>query len=136
MINANGILYGTTAYGGAHGFGTVFSITTSGKYKILYSFGSSGSPCCDGQNPWAGLIDVNGTLYGTTAGGGTLGVGTVFSVTTSGVEEVLHNFGKVGDGYGPYSAVVNVNGTLYGTTECGGTYNSCIVGGTVFALRP
>lgn len=136
LINVNGILYGTTAYGGAHGYGTVFSITTSGKYKILYSFGSSGSPCCDGQNPWAGLIDVNGTLYGTTAGGGALGVGTVFSVTTSGVEKVLHNFGNVGDGYGPYSALVDVNGTLYGTTECGGTYNSCIVGGTVFALRP
>jgi hypothetical protein len=60
----------------------------------------------------------------------------VFSVTTSGVEKVLHNFGDVRDGYGPYSAVIDVNGTLYGTTECGGTYNSCIVGGTVFSLKP
>jgi uncharacterized repeat protein (TIGR03803 family) len=136
LINLNGTLYGTTAYGGAYDAGTVFSITTSGKYKILYSFGRPGSPCCDGQNPWAGLINLNGTLYGTTAGGGALSVGTVFSVTTSGVEKVLHNFGYIEDGYGPYSALIAVNGTLYGTTECGGTYNSCIVGGTVFALRP
>jgi uncharacterized repeat protein (TIGR03803 family) len=136
LINLNGTLYGTTAYGGAYGSGTVFTITTSGKYKILYSFGRSGSPCCDGENPWAALIDVDGTLYGTTAGGGALGVGTLFSVTTSGVEKVLHNFGDVGDGYGPYSALTNVGGTLYGTTECGGTNNSCIVGGTVFELTP
>lgn len=115
----------------------MFSITTSGKYAILYSFGRPGSPCCDGQNPSAGLINVKGTLYGTTAGGGALGVGTVFSVTTSGVEKVLHNFGYVGDGYGPYSALTYVNGTLYGTTECGGAYGSgCVVGGTAFALTP
>jgi uncharacterized repeat protein (TIGR03803 family) len=136
LIDLTGALYGTTAYGGAYGSGTVFSITTSGKYKIVYSFGRPGSSCCDGENPWAGLINVNGTLYGTTAGGGALGVGTVFSVTTGGAEKVLHNFGDVGDGYGPYSALTEVNGTLFGTTECGGAYNSCIVGGTVFALRP
>jgi uncharacterized repeat protein (TIGR03803 family) len=135
LLNVNGTLYGTTAYGGTHDSGTVFSITTKGKYKILYSFGRPGSPCCDGQNPWAGLINVNGTLYGTTAGGGALGVGTVFSVTASGVEKVLHNFGDSGDGYGPYDALIEVNGTLYGTTQCGGAYGSgCIIGGTVFAV--
>ena len=31
-------------------------------YKSLYSFGKGS----DGQQPKAGLIDVNGTLYGTT----------------------------------------------------------------------
>jgi uncharacterized repeat protein (TIGR03803 family) len=137
LLNVNGTLYGTTTYGGTYDSGTVFSITTKGKYKILYSFGRPGSPCCDGQNPWAGLINVNGALYGTTAGGGALGVGTVFSVTASGVEKVLHNFGDSGDGYGPYDALIEVNGTLYGTTQCGGAYGSgCIIGGTVFAVAP
>ena len=57
--------------------GTVFSITLGGKEKVLHSFGNG----TDGKQPFAGLIDVNGTLYGTTAGGGTYGYGTVFALT-------------------------------------------------------
>jgi len=44
---------------------------------VLYSFGSSG----DGALPRAGLINVKGTLYGTTEVGGASGYGTVFSVS-------------------------------------------------------
>jgi hypothetical protein len=36
--------------------------------------------CTDGQYPDAGLIDVKGTLYGTTREGGASGLGTVFAV--------------------------------------------------------
>ena len=57
--------------------GTVFSITTSGKENVLHSF-AGGS---DGDNPGAGLIDVNGTLYGTTSDGGAHRDGTVFALT-------------------------------------------------------
>jgi uncharacterized repeat protein (TIGR03803 family) len=74
----NGTLYGTTSMGGAHGEGTIFSMTLSGNEKMLYSFGSSNS---DGLHPYASLIDVNGTLYGTTSGGGAYGNGTVFALT-------------------------------------------------------
>lgn len=35
-------------------------------YRVLYDFGAPP----DGSGPDAGLIDVGGTLYGTTAGGG------------------------------------------------------------------
>jgi uncharacterized repeat protein (TIGR03803 family) len=35
----------------------------------------------DGANPWAALIKVGGTLYGTTSGGGSAGAGTVFAIT-------------------------------------------------------
>ncbi|MGB6599840.1 MAG: hypothetical protein WBE77_01995, partial [Candidatus Cybelea sp.] len=35
-------------------------------YKVLYSFGAPP----DGSNPRASLIDVGGTLYGTTFAGG------------------------------------------------------------------
>ena len=56
----------------------------------------------DGANPAAPLIDVNGTLYGTTSSGGTHKAGTVFSITPSGTLTVLHSFkGGSGDGYGP-----------------------------------
>ncbi len=46
-------------------------------YNTLYSFGKPH----DGQQPKAGLIDLNGTLYGTTYGGGKSGGGTAFSVS-------------------------------------------------------
>jgi len=45
--------------------------------NVVYSF-KGGS---DGANPQAGLINVNGTIYGTTMNGGTSGMGTVFSIT-------------------------------------------------------
>lgn len=82
LINVNGTLYGTTTLGGGSGAGcdvfgcgTVYSITPSGKEKVIYAF-KGGS---DGDDPQAGLIDVKGTLYGTTYGGGN-GYGTVFSI--------------------------------------------------------
>ena len=44
--------------------------------KVLHSFGSG----TDGVEPEVGLIDVNGTLYGTTLAGGAYGHGTVFAI--------------------------------------------------------
>ena len=46
----------------------------------------------DGVGPSSRLVALNGTLYGTTGGGGTGGEGTVYSITTSGAEQVLHSF--------------------------------------------
>jgi uncharacterized repeat protein (TIGR03803 family) len=66
------------------------------------------------------LIDVNGTLYGTTWTGGYYGGGTVYSISTSGAEKVLYSFRGGGDGASPESALIYVNGTLYGTTVNGG----------------
>jgi uncharacterized repeat protein (TIGR03803 family) len=140
LINVNGTLYGTTENGGSNGYGTVFAITMSGKETVLYSFGTSSE---DGTSPFAGLIDVNGTLYGTTVAGGvncrsgSSGCGTVFAITTSGKETVLHSFGGSGDGDGPVAALINVKGTLYGTT-LDGPYDFCGESGcgTVFSITP
>jgi uncharacterized repeat protein (TIGR03803 family) len=83
LIDVKGALYGTTEVGGTSGivgFGTVFEVSTSGAERVLYSF--KGPP--DGEYPEAGLIDVKGALYGTTALGGvygTSGHGTVFEVS-------------------------------------------------------
>ena len=41
LLYANGMLYGTTAYGGKNDGGTVFSMTLDGKEKLLHSFGST-----------------------------------------------------------------------------------------------
>jgi uncharacterized repeat protein (TIGR03803 family) len=125
----NGTLYGT-AGGGAYKNGTVFSITPGGKEKVVYSFGAHGN---DGVGPGdAHLIDVKGTLYGTTYGGGAYGSGTVFSITPGGKEKVLYSFGNGKDGTDPDTALVDVNGTFYGTTDGGGASN----GGTFFSIAP
>ncbi|MGB6739345.1 MAG: choice-of-anchor tandem repeat GloVer-containing protein [Candidatus Cybelea sp.] len=135
LIDVGGTLYGTTEYGGSgscsndfyHGCGTVFSITTGGKEKVLHSFSDAGA---QGSNPLAGLIDVGGALYGTTFQGGYGGRGTVFRITTGGTEKVLHNFGLGTDGCYPLAALVDVGGTLYGTTYSGGMYGV----GTAFSI--
>ncbi len=59
-----------------YGKGTVFSMSPGGEEKILHSFGYGS----DGATPLAGLIDVNGTLYGTTSAGSAYGDGTVFAL--------------------------------------------------------
>ncbi|MGA7095305.1 MAG: choice-of-anchor tandem repeat GloVer-containing protein [Candidatus Cybelea sp.] len=124
----NGALYGTTQWGGKYENGTVFSITTAGKERVVYSFGKNAT---DGTNPEAPVVAQNGNLFGTTAWGGANGKGTVFEVTVSGKERVLHSFDWY-DGTSPVSGLIALNGLLYGTTDSGGTYSV----GTIFALKP
>ena len=95
---------------------------------MLYSFKGSG----DGERPYAGLINVKGTLYGTTHLGGANGDGMVFSITPSGTETVIYSFKGSGDGEYPYAGLINVEGTLYGTTIEGGANGV----GTVFSTTP
>jgi uncharacterized repeat protein (TIGR03803 family) len=136
LIDANGVLYGTTQKGGASGNGTVFSLDPkTGAEQVVYSFCSQQN-CADGQYPDASLIDENGTLYGTTQKGGSSGKGTAFSLAPStGAEQVLYSFcsqQNCADGQYPDASLIDVNGTLYGTTQRGGTAG----GGTVFSLDP
>jgi uncharacterized repeat protein (TIGR03803 family) len=86
LLNVGGVLYGTTNGGGAHSRGTVFAITTAGAEEVVYSFKANN---LDGTRPVGTLINVGGTLYGTTRSGGATtvcynfsdGCGTVFAVT-------------------------------------------------------
>jgi len=80
IADASGALYGTTGDGGYVGAGTVFELAPNGKHyaeSLLYSFQSTP----DGNFPRASLLEVSGTLYSTTFGGGTYGYGSIFSVT-------------------------------------------------------
>jgi uncharacterized repeat protein (TIGR03803 family) len=143
LIDVGDTLYGTTTSGGTHGLGTVFSITTSGTENVLYSF--AGYPT-DGADPAAGLINVDGTLYGTTENGGSgsacsSGCGTVYAISTNGAETVLHDFTSDPDGALPRGGLLDVTGVLYGTTSHGGISRRGVECprygcGTVFALRP
>jgi uncharacterized repeat protein (TIGR03803 family) len=130
LINVNGTLYGTTVGGGYYQIGTVFSVTPSGTLKLLHFFEGGDS---DGSEPVASLINVKGTLYGTTATGGAFGgCGTIFSITKAGAEKVVYSFHGGSDGAYPDARLIDVGGTLYGTTTGGGSAGN----GTVFALTP
>jgi len=62
----DGSFYGTTAYGGTNGDGTVFKISTNGALTTLYSF-TGGT---DGRSPNGLTQGSDGIFYGTTGGGG------------------------------------------------------------------
>jgi uncharacterized repeat protein (TIGR03803 family) len=134
----NGDLYGTTVYGGADGFGTIFKINPSGTLTTLYSFCSQ-SGCTDGSEPFTGLIQAtNGNFYGTTRNGGldgAYGLGTIFKVTPGGTLTTLHSFGSQSlDGQEPLAGLVQAsNGDFYGTAYSGGAYQGS---GTVFKITP
>jgi uncharacterized repeat protein (TIGR03803 family) len=122
LVAVKGVLYGTTSSGGTSGDGTVYSLSTSGAYKLIYSFAGG----TDGYQPIGDLLDVKGTLYGITSSGGSSscsygdGCGTVYSITTSGQEKVLHSFQGPPDGAIPAEGLIDVKGLLYGTTNFGG----------------
>lgn len=75
-------MYGTTKLGGAHGYGTVFKLDSSGNFTTLYSF-TGGS---DGATPYAGVVvDGQGNIRGAASTGGSAaapgGYGTLFVIT-------------------------------------------------------
>jgi uncharacterized repeat protein (TIGR03803 family) len=109
----------------------VFKVDRSGHETVLYSFTGG----ADGGFPlWVVLVrDLAGNLYGTTAFGGTAGVGVVFKVDRSGHETVLHSFTGGADGGNPFAGVIlGPKGNLYGTTAFGGQTNA----GVVFEIKP
>lgn len=135
--DAKGNLYGTTYQGGIDGVGgAVFTVSSSGKEKVLHTFAVT-----DGVQPFGGLIrDAKGNLYGTTWGGGseTCRCGTVYRLDAKRNYAVLHRFTGKADGANPQAGLLeDAEGNLYGTASLGGDLscndtNGC---GTVFKLN-
>jgi uncharacterized repeat protein (TIGR03803 family) len=97
-------------------------------YKEIYNF--KGIP--DGASPNGDLVYLNDAFYGSSYYGGAYGAGTVFRLTASGEERVLHSFylsrSKRTDA-NPFG-IAPLRGELYGTTVRGGAYSA----GAVFAM--
>jgi len=133
---SDGNLYGMTRMGGAGNFaygGTVFRITLSGTFSVVYSFGSGPT---DGIRPglFANLVQASdGNFYGTTDEGGSSNNGIIFRITPDGTETVLYSF--IGDptvrDISASPLIQSRNGNLYGVTLTGGTSNL----GTVFEFN-
>ena len=134
---ADGNLYGTTSGGGNHAAGTVFKITLTGRESVIYSFGSSandGAMSALAAYSRGLTLGNDGNFYGVTYSGGSQSAGTVFKISPTGTETVLHSFsGNLTDGYGPVGRLTLGNdGNFYGMTSGGGANHS----GTVFKITP
>ena len=147
-MDAAGRLYGTTASGGAHRFGTVFKLARAGSgwtLSTLYSFKGDN----DGAAP-AGRVSFgsDGALYGTTYEGGgngcnAVGCGTVFKLKPSPSacktalcpwnETILHAFNQSDGNFPLGDLLFDASGNIYGVTSQGGVPN---LGGVVYELTP
>ncbi len=112
------------------------TISPAQTYRTLVSFNLT-----NGDNPAASLAQgLDGDFYGTTAGGGVYGNGTVFKITRGGMLMTLYSFcaqtnaqGSCTDGDHPWAGLVQgSDGNFYGTTYEGGAYGN----GTVFEITP
>jgi len=155
IIDSAGTLYGTTQFGGSNDQGsgkteiggTLWELPSpyTAKPTILHDFPANASGSVDGLRPQGSPFLLNGTLYGTTLGGGSgkcvaegdifTGCGTVYSQSLSGTYQTLLSF--VGKGRNehkplggfPYAGVTALNyqgnvlivGVAYNGGETGGT---------------
>ena len=150
LMNASGVLFGTTTLGGVpngYGNGVAFALAppppgqTVWSETVLAIFQKHR----EGSDPAAGLIaGADGSLYGTTVGGGSVGAGTVFRLVPPGPGRSfwrkldLYVFGGGADGNAPLAGLIaGANGALYGTTSRGGlTHQGASNDGVVFELDP
>jgi len=133
-LGADGNFYGTSQQGGQNisdaltGFGTIFRVTPGGTENVLYTFGSF-------ANPSSVILASDGSLYGTTASGGSGpcqgGCGTIFKIVSQSSFETLYSFTGSTDGADPVAALVEgSDGNLYGTAQSMGQNGS----GTIFKI--
>ena len=142
VIDSNGVLYGTTNFGGGNNYGTVFSVSPptspGGAWieTVIYRFKGG----ADGSVPNGGVVlGAGGVLYGSVKYGGSVNGGAVYALTPPAIpggawtETVLHNFPLI-DTWGPFPGPLTwgPNGSLYGMTGLGGPARA----GSVFALTP
>ncbi len=125
----DGNFYGTITSGGANNDGTIYKITPSGTFSVLYTCAAS-----DCSGPYAPLAQgTDGNFYGTSQYGGTNGSGSIFKITPAGKLTVLHSFNGT-DGSDPVAPLlVGKDHNLYGTTHNGGTFTYY---GTIFKITP
>ena len=126
----DGNFYGTTCTdcngSAATGFGSIYRITTSGTFSVLYT--CDGTICYAPEGPL--VQGTDGNFYGTSAYGG--GFGNIFKITSAGKLTVLYNFDSTHGAYPIAGLVQGSDGNFYGTTVDGGSKGA----GVVFKITP
>lgn len=135
-LGSDGNYYGCTSGGGAYDYGTLYRLSPSGAFTVLYDF-NVGDPIVRGLGPIGAIVEGgDGYFYGTTPSGGTDDCGTIFRFNAAGVVTTVIDFTGAGGSYkgaGPSSGLFKASdGNLYGTTSGGGATEN----GTLFQLTP
>jgi uncharacterized repeat protein (TIGR03803 family) len=125
----DGYLYGVTGQGGLHEGGLIYKMKHDGSdFTIVHYFDNIAS----GMNPYSGLGEANGFLYGTTVNGGFNNHGTIYRIKPDGSGFAkLHDF-NVSNGAKPSGEVIAVDNVLYGMTTKGGGSDQ----GAVYRMNP
>jgi uncharacterized protein (TIGR03437 family) len=127
----DGNFYGATTNYGLGG-GTIFKITPSGAFTILYTFTPSDGT--DGGVNGNLVQGTDGNFYGESISGGGPGYGTIFKVTPSGSFTTVYTFPIVQAGGRDPSGGLTLgsDGNFYGTTLYGGAGGN----GIIFKITP
>jgi uncharacterized repeat protein (TIGR03803 family) len=132
LVDINGELYGSASAGGLKLLGTLFRVSTSGKFTTLYTF-CLDVRCPDGARPGNYLTHGPLGIYGVTTSGGIADGGLIFKYSDRGGYSVVYKFcsvAKCADGTGPVSVLLDGKGDLIGTAAAGGSQR----GGTAFMI--
>lgn len=129
ILSPDGSFLGATSSGGSHDLGTVFRMTPTGETTVLGSF--NGYPSHSPNNKL--LQTSDGSWYGTTAQGGTMG-NAIFKMapdkTLSTVTEYYEPF--AGSSYYQPALVEGADGRIYGANAFGGEPGY----GSIFRITP
>jgi len=129
-FGADGALYGVTSSGGITNHGELFKITTDGSLTGLHSFDEA---LLGGYPSYTLTLAPDGSLYGTTNGGGSSGYGTVFKYTTDGqFSQVVSMTDAIAEPSSPLT--IGPDGNFYGTTAKGSTRKT--LNGTIYKVTP
>jgi hypothetical protein len=123
--DVNGNWYGTSFFGGAYGYGSVFELSppTSGAAwteNVIYSF--TGPNTSTGEYPQGSLvIDSHGTLYGVASGSSLNCCGAVFQIKPAAgggwTTKAIYTFTHTTEGYRPVGLSMDPQAqNLYGVT--------------------
>jgi uncharacterized repeat protein (TIGR03803 family) len=125
----NGLMFGTTSGGGPGGFGTIFSITSTGTFASVANFTTA-----SGWRPSGGFVaagDGTADLIAPIYSGGVNGYGTLLRLRASGTLVVEAAFGSP-QGNNPEGGLAQLGQGLFGVTRAGGANNR----GTFFSHVP
>lgn len=123
----DGNFYGATTGIPNSSNATIYKLTSSGVYSVIYTFDQPTS----GVEVLGLTQGTDGLLYATANVGGSTGCGTIVKLTTSGVLKETHTFSCQNGGANPVATPMQASdGNFYGTTQNGGFNNR----GTLYQL--
>jgi len=129
LVTPSGSVYGSFSDAGENGPGALFRLSANGERSAFILVSG------EGDKPVGPLVLGHDVVYGAANGSGSDDRGTIFQITGSRQESVLHTFclqQGCPDGVSPQGLTKDGAGVLFGTANGGGSSNN----GVIFALKP